>query len=1227
MAKIIALPFAVIGGFIGGPLGAKIGGFIGSLVGKLIAPKPKGKPRAASAASMDIGEVARQAIFGRVATAGSLVDAFNYGGKYGTDWEVLVIALADHRCAALEGYYLNDTYVAFVADGMAPGYNNQLAVYWRSGTETQSVPAVLLANQPGCTVNDNGAGVCYAVVAYKADAADAKNPVWTAGRPRFRFIVRGAYCYDSRKDTSIGGAGAHRRDNPATWEYSDNPIVTRYGYARGIYACDRVTAADQLLVGRGLTAVEAPPANVFARANLCDEIVDGIKRYRIGGIIESNETYIDVENDFAAACAGTITQSEGAVEIDPGQARAAVVTITDDDLLVGSKVRRRWFLGTNDKDWINTVVANYIEPSMKWTPHAAPVRRDIADIIADKGPREETLSLGFVSVQKQAGRIGEVVRRLGRLQIRAEITLPPRFCELEEGDWIIWQSDRYFNGQAFTFRIDAWGSDKKWHHSISMRQISASCYSDTAAINDGSVAVQQPVPPEIGAPLAANWTLTSGSLQGGGVSTPALILTGASDDRSAAFMRVEYVQGAAAPTAASVWNDVGIMGPDIVRREIAVAAGGIYRVALSFIVDGVQGDRLILGPVTAAALAYPNGTAIENLMPGEGGATAGAVIGQNLETNTGLVPPRGDIVTPEGIAAGIAGQGVGATAPGDDVLNYNEQVGQTLLRAVGGGALSIQQALVTGAIKITLPLGYANTMLRFTVDIFDYATDRNQTYFISGYPSGGRWNNVTAQMIGREPFSQPVYFGFDGIKCCIWIGTPTSTWRYPRVFVKDLIVAFSNFSATQWKNGWLLEIDTVAARNDPPGNGTVLSVLKPRAADAVYGENVFEAGNGAVATLANFRTNLGIAGGYLGQTAWGTYVTTTPAAFETRTQYLSAVGAFSAIDRITNRRLTLLRRADNTTAVAEADVVTSLGISSAVIGQTSWATFTGITTTNMTLRVSRISGTTGRVTDPTMYNSQLLLGPRNTTSLNPTYTVNATNVTINLPAHSRKVTGPSGPITLSYGAMSAVVAFNTYWTAYVDDPNLTGIASPTVTITSNPDDLLFPGRYQVASGVAPNSAGTGGGTGSGGGGGGGFEDCVAADSWMPDGRQAESVCPDDLILALDDIDPDETKLVAVTHNKIAIAECVELTSATGIRIVISIKTPCTLYSGETVKAPEVLGHELAVLDDQGFRWERIVCIKIIGPRNVSHISCNEGTYAAGAQPGRYIFTHNAINKP
>ncbi|MGB3317443.1 MAG: hypothetical protein WBA75_00255, partial [Sphingopyxis granuli] len=723
-----------------------------SMVGSaLLQPKLGGaKNRAAAAMQVQIGEGPRQAIVGRAATAGGLVDAFNYGGKYGTDWEVLVLDLADHRCHGLEGFYVNDSYVAFAGDGPVAGYNGQLEVYWRPGTENQTVPAILTAHGPGWTVNDNGAGVSYVVVAYKADDPEAKNPVWPGGRPRFLWIVRGAFCYDARKDSSVGGSGAHRIDQPATWEYSENPIVTRYKWVRGFYACDRVGDPTQLMIGRGLSAIEAPPANVFARANLCDEIVAGEPRYRVGGAIGATEAFLDVEEDFAAACAGTIVQPEGCVEIDPGEARAIVATFTDDDLVVGSRVRwNNRMLSIADDEWANTIIPSFIDPSQKWTEHSAPVRRDPADLIADGGPREQRAMLGFVTWSKQAQRVGEIIRRLGRLPGRGEVTLPPRFANIEEGDWVQWQSARRFKGATYTFRVEAWASNEKWHHTLTLRQISASVYSDTAPLDDGSVAYQPPAPPAIGAPAVDSWTLTSGYQEAGGVRTPALIVTGALDDRNARFVRIEYVQGEEAPTPTTQWADAGVTGPDVERREIPAAAGGTYRVAISYVVDGARGERLILGPVTAGLSTYPDGTPLEDLQPAEPGATDGAVLGDeenpgNITDTEGNPVSADDVVTSRGTAFNTSRIGPFTTAEfTGKVAAAEAQIAELLGTWTSGTAIvAAAQAAENNAVAAAAAAGgFAST----TEDLRDEVTGLVGTVHADAVAAGEAASVATAK--------------------------------------------------------------------------------------------------------------------------------------------------------------------------------------------------------------------------------------------------------------------------------------------------------------------------------------------------------------------------------------------------------------------------------------------------------------------------------------------------
>lgn len=445
--------------------------------------------RQASVINIQLGETPREAVFGTTTTGGSLVDAFSYGGQYGTDTFAQCIALADHEISRIVGYYVDDTYVPWSANGVQAGFNGKLSLLFQNATEAgHAPPSVALAN--GWSASDVGRGVAriWAFVTYDEQ-------VWSQGFPRFRWVLEGAKVYDPRRDADLGYSGANPCDfdDPSTWVVSQNPILLDYAYRRGIYVAGRHQQAGQLLVGRGLSALEAPPAAIIAAANVCDEVMGpGALRYRAAGVIRADQPFVEVAEMFAAACAGVIVQREGGVEIEPGQAKAAVVTITDGDLVVGEPVGFSSFLPDTEGGRVNTVVPRYVSPDQGWKDHAGPVRRSQDDIIADGGPREATLALALVTDADQADRSAEIARRLYRLERRATIVLPPRFAYLEEGDWIAWTSARH-GGATVRYRIETWSRGENWRMRLTLREIAASVFGEADPIADQAIPAPPPV--------------------------------------------------------------------------------------------------------------------------------------------------------------------------------------------------------------------------------------------------------------------------------------------------------------------------------------------------------------------------------------------------------------------------------------------------------------------------------------------------------------------------------------------------------------------------------------------------------------------------------------------------------------------------------------------------------------------------------------------------------------
>lgn len=138
----------------------------------------------------------------------------------------------------------------------------------------------------------------------------------------------------------------------------------------------------------------------------------------------------------------------------------------------------------------------------------------------------------------------------------------------------------------------------------------------------------------------------------------------------------------------------------------------------------------------------------------------------------------------------------------------------TAIREPGGGVYRTTTSTVTGALKIRLPQAFTGTMMKFTVEVYEYESGYSFTCEIGGYTFGynnsNTWINTSARILGGSNVEYPVRFGFDGTKTCVWIGNQNETWSYPQVRVKDFFAGYSNTSASLWSSGWEISFDQTA---------------------------------------------------------------------------------------------------------------------------------------------------------------------------------------------------------------------------------------------------------------------------------------------------------------------------------------------------------------------------------------------------------------------------------
>lgn len=153
-------------------------------------------------------------------------------------------------------------------------------------------------------------------------------------------------------------------------------------------------------------------------------------------------------------------------------------------------------------------------------------------------------------------------------------------------------------------------------------------------------------------------------------------------------------------------------------------------------------------------------------------------------------------------------------------------------QVVGGGSLSVDAANQTGMIKIRLPaaLNNADAMLRIVIKGYDYTTNGAFTLVAGGYTYAPVTNwlsiNYSATLTGKAPFTS-VRFAHDGTSYCLLLGTTSTTWQYPKVWVETVDVGYTNEANTAWTTGW--SITQITDETGITVNGTVSDLYAPLA--------------------------------------------------------------------------------------------------------------------------------------------------------------------------------------------------------------------------------------------------------------------------------------------------------------------------------------------------------------------------------------------------------------
>lgn len=383
----------------------------------------------------------RRLQIGKRLNGGVLADWYVRGSKNQNLY--LVIYLGEGPMGQLTRVFAGgrEVYSSTIAHGVRttiPNFRSggdRLWVTYYDGRPGQTADSNLVSQGLGWTSTCVGTGCAYAIVECQWDSDNLTSP------PSLAFEIEGAKLYDRRLDTTAGGSGSHRINNPSTWAVSSNPAVALDHYLLGRYTGSVKT------FGIGLDAEDVPYDRFAALANLCDEDVTlkagGTQnRYEAAGFLFADRSYSDTIKDLCRAMNARPADFGGRVGILDGQSRTPVLTLTDDDVIEDSPEqytpKRSW------NDLVSVVRGTYQDPRQNYQAIDYPRVTDAAWVTADGGSaKEATLDLEMETDPERAQRLAWLYAMRERRQAQLTGTYKLRAIELEQGDWFIRDSAKF----------------------------------------------------------------------------------------------------------------------------------------------------------------------------------------------------------------------------------------------------------------------------------------------------------------------------------------------------------------------------------------------------------------------------------------------------------------------------------------------------------------------------------------------------------------------------------------------------------------------------------------------------------------------------------------------------------------------------------------------------------------------------------------------------------------
>lgn len=451
---------AAIGAFVATPLGGIVANvaigvaanYAGTLIRQFTASKSPGSASASGIRGTAAGgdDLPISFVMGYRMTAGSFAYRGRWGsaGKTPNAYYVEERIISDLPLPNRPAAWIGDKKVTidWAAVPTAQGYpilegrvggKDHWWVRYHDGTQTAADPYMLakFSADPDhpYTADMIGRGQAKMILTFLVNKDLLKT--W----PKVKFETDGIALYDISKDSTAGGSGTHRLNNPATWEPSSLLPVHIYNILLGIRY-----QADWVWGGQTITAGRLPASSWIAAISEARALVGlaggGTEQQYTGGFeITGDMEPQTVIKELLKGCAGRIAEIGGTFKMICGLPSSSVFSFTDRDVLV---TREQGFDPYPVLEQThNAIRATYPEPAAGWVYKDAPARYS-STLEDEDGGRQLAIDVRYEVVPSatQVQRLMKAAIEEARRFRRHGLVLPPEASELEPLDVVSWTS-------------------------------------------------------------------------------------------------------------------------------------------------------------------------------------------------------------------------------------------------------------------------------------------------------------------------------------------------------------------------------------------------------------------------------------------------------------------------------------------------------------------------------------------------------------------------------------------------------------------------------------------------------------------------------------------------------------------------------------------------------------------------------------------------------------------